>query len=333
MRKQYHEHPLAVFACEGSHTFAENVVSAINKRLSEKNGQRQIKLGGMEIQHFCDGEFQVQFTESVRGSICFLIQSTFQPCENLVELLLAIDAAKRASAYKVIAVIPYYGWARQDRKDRPRVSIGAKLEANIIKAAGADTILTCDLHADQIQGFFDIPVNHLYASSEFIKVLRGLKEQYKKTLTIAAPDMGGAKRASVYAKNLNVPVVICHKTRARANVVEKILPIGDVKGRDIVIIDDLIDTAGTLTMAANELIKQGARSVRAVATHAVLSGPAYERIQNSALLEVYVTDTIPLSSSKIDYQNKFRVISLSGSFADAIMHMYNNEPISVDFIS
>ena len=248
-----------------------------------------------------------------------------------MELLLAIDAAKRASADRVIAVIPYYGWARQDRKDKPRTSIGAKLVANMLKVAGTDAIMTCDLHADQIQGFFDLPVNHLYASYDFLHNLQKLQKQFKDTLTLAAPDMGGAKRVNAYAKFLHTPVVICHKTRAKANVIEKIVPIGEVEGRDIVIIDDIIDTAGTLTEAANELLKRGAKSVRAFATHPVLSGPAYERIDKSALCEVYVTDTIPLDPSKKAFQSKFRVVTLSDTFARMMLKVYNYEPISDEF--
>ena len=251
-----------------------------------------------------------------------------------MELILAIDACKRASCNKVIAVIPYFGWARQDRKDKPRVSIGAKVVANMLKTAGTDALMVCDLHADQIQGFFDFPVNSLYASMDFLGILQGLKAKYPKTFTIAAPDMGGAKRANTYAKALHCPVVICHKTRARANVVERIRAIGDVEGKDIVIVDDIIDTAGTLTAAANELFKLGAHSVRAVGTHPVLSGPAYERIDSSALEEVYVTDTIPLSSDpeKQKLQGKIKVISMADTFARMIMRVYNYQPISPEFI-
>lgn len=285
----------------------------------------------LEVSRFSDGEFQPYFAESVRGATCFIIQSTFPTADNLMELLLVIDAAKRASANRVIAVIPYYGWARQDRKDKPRTSIGAKLVANMLKVAGADAVMTCDLHADQIQGFFDMPVNHLYASYDFLNILEKMAKEFPDTLTLAAPDMGGAKRVNAYAKKLHTPVVICHKTRAKANVIEKIVPIGEVEGRDIVIIDDIIDTAGTLTEAANELLKRGARSVRAFATHPVLSGPAYERIDKSALSEVYVTDTIPLDPSKKAFQSKFRVVSLAETFARMILRVYNYQPISSEF--
>ena len=324
-----HTHRMAIFSCEASRYFAEKVVEAMNRMRSE--GDPEVVLGPLELARFSDGEFQPSFAESVRGATCFVIQSTFPPSDNLMELLLTIDAAKRASANKVVAVIPYFGWARQDRKDKPRVSIGAKLVANMLQAAGTDALMTCDLHADQIQGFFNFPVNHLYASFDFLGILQGLKKKFKDTLTIAAPDMGGAKRVNAYAKNLHTPVVICHKTRARANVVERIQPIGEVEGRDIVIIDDIIDTAGTLTEAANELLRRGARSVRAFATHPVLSGPAYERIDASALSEVYVTDTIPLDPSKKDLQGKFRVVSLADTFARMILRVYNYQPISSEF--
>ena len=329
MINDVHKHRMALFTCDASRYFAEKVVEAMNRMKGPEDPE--IVLGPLEITHFSDGEFQPSFAESVRGATCFIIQSTFPSSDNLMELLLSIDAAKRASANKVIAVIPYYGWARQDRKDKPRVSIGAKLVANMLKVAGTDAVMTCDLHADQIQGFFDFPVNHLYASYDFLGILKKLQKQYKDTLTLAAPDMGGAKRVNAYAKLLRTPVVICHKTRARANVVERITPIGEVEGRDIVIVDDIIDTAGTLTEAANELIKRGARSVRAFATHAVLSGPAYERIDKSALTEVYVTDTIPLDPSKKDLQGKFRVVSLAETFARMILRVYNYQPISSEF--
>ena len=324
-----HTHRMAIFSCEASRYFAEKVVEAMNRMRSE--GDPEVVLGPLELARFSDGEFQPSFAESVRGATCFVIQSTFPPSDNLMELLLTIDAAKRASANQVVAVIPYFGLARQDRKDKPRVSIGAKLVANMLQAAGTDALMTCDLHADQIQGFFNFPVNHLYASFDFLGILQGLKKKFKDTLTIAAPDMGGAKRVNAYAKNLHTPVVICHKTRARANVVERIQPIGEVEGRDIVIIDDIIDTAGTLTEAANELLRRGARSVRAFATHPVLSGPAYERIDASALSEVYVTDTIPLDPSKKDLQGKFRVVSLADTFARMILRVYNYQPISSEF--
>ena len=259
----------------------------------------------------------------------FILQSTFPPTENLMELLLTIDAAKRASAYKVIAVMPYFGWARQDRKDKPRVSIGAKLCANLLSAAGVDRVMTCDLHADQIQGFFDIPVDHIYASKVFIPYLKSLNIE---NLAIAAPDMGGAKRANAYAKDLACPVIICHKSRERANVVASITAIGDVEGKNVVIVDDMIDTAGTLTKAADILIEKGAKSVRACATHAILSGPAYDRINASKLSEVYVTDTIPLRAAPGVDTSKIKVVSMTSTFARIIRKVCDNEPISPEFI-
>ncbi|MBE6222806.1 MAG: ribose-phosphate pyrophosphokinase [Bacteroidales bacterium] len=329
MINDVHKHRMALFTCDASRYFAEKVVEAMNRIKPESDPE--VTLGPLEVSRFSDGEFQPYYAESVRGATCFIIQSTFPTADNLMELLLVIDAAKRASANRVIAVIPYYGWARQDRKDKPRTSIGAKLVANMLKVAGADAVMTCDLHADQIQGFFDMPVNHLYASYDFLNILEKMAKKYPDTLTLAAPDMGGAKRVNAYAKKLHTPVVICHKTRAKANVIEKIVPIGEVEGRDIVIIDDIIDTAGTLTEAANELLKRGARSVRAFATHPVLSGPAYERIDKSALSEVYVTDTIPLDPSKKAFQSKFRVVSLAETFARMILRVYNYQPISSEF--
>ena len=324
MINDVHKHRMAIFTCEATRYFAEKVVAAMNRLKGPDDPE--VELGPLEVTHFSDGEFVPFFAESVRGATCFILQSTFPPTDNLMELLLSIDAAKRASANKVIAVIPYFGWARQDRKDKPRVSIGAKLVANMLKAAGTDALMTCDLHADQIQGFFDLPVNHLYASYDFLDILRKMQKADPERFTIAAPDMGGAKRANAYAKHLHCPVVICHKTRAKANVVERIVPIGEVEGRDIVIIDDIIDTAGTLTAAANELVKRGA-----FATHAVLSGPAYERIDASALSEVYVTDTIPLNPEKRALQGKIRVVSLAETFARMILRVYNYQPISSEF--
>lgn len=318
---------MELFACRASKDFAAKVVDELNKLQPE--GEGQIHLGDSEVTVFSDGEFQPSFTESVRGSTVFILQSTFPPAENLMELLLTIDAAKRASAYKVIAVMPYFGWARQDRKDKPRVSIGAKLVANLLCAAGVDRIMTCDLHADQIQGFFDIPVDHIYASKVFIPYLKSLKI---KDLAIAAPDMGGAKRANAYAKDLACPVIICHKSRERANVVASITAIGEVEGKNVVIVDDMIDTAGTLTKAADILMEKGAKSVRACATHAILSGPAYDRINASKLSEVYVTDTIPLTSNPDVDKSKIKVVSMTETFARIIRKVCDNEPISPEFI-
>ncbi len=321
----YIEHRMELFACRASRDFACKVVESLNK-IGEPYGEKY-HLGDSEVTQFSDGEFVPSFTDSVRGATVFVVQSTFPPTENLMELLLTIDAAKRASADKVIAVIPYFGWARQDRKDKPRVSIGAKLVANLLTAAGVDRIMTCDLHADQIQGFFDIPVDHIYASKVFIPYLRSLN---LNDLAIAAPDMGGAKRANAYAKELACPVIICHKTRERANVIGSMTAIGDVEGKNIVIVDDMIDTAGTLTKAADLLMEKGAASVRACATHAVLSGPAYDRINASALTEVYVTDTIPLRTTADT--SKIKVVSMTSTFASIIRKVYNYEPISTEFI-
>ncbi len=318
---------MELFACRASKDFAAKVVDELNKIQPE--GEGPVHLGNSEVSVFSDGEFQPSFTESVRGATVFILQSTFPPTENLMELLLTIDAAKRASAYKVIAVMPYFGWARQDRKDKPRVSIGAKLCANLLSAAGVDRVMTCDLHADQIQGFFDIPVDHIYASKVFIPYLKSLNIE---NLAIAAPDMGGAKRANAYAKDLACPVIICHKSRERANVVASITAIGDVEGKNVVIVDDMIDTAGTLTKAADILIEKGAKSVRACATHAILSGPAYDRINASKLSEVYVTDTIPLRAAPGVDTSKIKVVSMTSTFARIIRKVCDNEPISPEFI-
>lgn len=312
-------HKMKIFACQASKDFAEKVARALNTTL-----------GQSEVLTFSDGEFQPSFNESVRGATVFIVQSTFPPVDNLFELLLMIDAAKRASAHKVIAVMPYFGWARQDRKDKPRVSIGAKLVANVLHAAGCDRVMTCDLHADQIQGFFDFPVDHIYASSVFLPYLKNMNIE---NLAIAAPDMGGAKRANAYARYLQCPVIICHKSRERANVVGSITAIGEVAGKNVIIVDDMIDTAGTLTKAANVLKEMGAVSVRACATHAVFSGPAYDRIAESALEEVIVSDTIPLSNDPAKDKSKITVLSMTETFADIIEKVYNYEPISPNFIN
>lgn len=315
----HNEHKIKLFACRASKEFATKVAKAMN-----------LELGAADILTFSDGEFQPCLNESVRGATIFIIQSTFPPCENLFELLQMIDAAKRASAHKVIAVMPYYGWARQDRKDKPRVSIGAKLVANMLQAAGCDRVMTCDLHADQIQGFFDFPVDHIYASAVFLPYI---KAKNIENLAIAAPDMGGAKRANAYARYLECPVIICHKSREKANVVGSITAIGDVKGKNVIIVDDMIDTAGTLAKAANVLKDMGALSVRACATHPVLSGPAYDRIAESALEEVIVSDTIPLSSDPAKDKSKITVLTMTDIFASIIDKVYNYEPISTSFIN
>lgn len=282
-------------------------------------------LGKLVITHFADGEFSVSYEESIRGRDVFLVQSTFPNSDNLMELLLMIDAAKRASANSIIAVIPYFGWARQDRKDKPRVSIGAKLVADMLSVAGIDRLITMDLHADQEQGFFDVPVDHLYASSVMLPYIESLK---LKNLVIAAPDVGGSKRASTYSKFLECPLVLCNKTRRRPNEVANMQIIGDVKDADVVLIDDMVDTAGTITMAANLMKENGARSVRAIATHCVMSGPASERVQDSALEELVFTDSIPYSNRCA----KVKQISIADILAETIRRVENNESISSQYL-
>ena len=276
-------HRVKILACSASDKLANEIADKYGQSIAE-----------YEMQGFSDGEFQISINETVRGCDVFIIQSTIPPADNLMEMLLMIDAAKRASAHKIIAVIPYFGWARQDRKDKPRVAIGAKLVANMLVSAGVDRVMTMDLHADQIQGFFEVPVDHLFASTLFAPILSKMDSS---NLVIAAPDAGGSKRANAYAKYLNVDLALCYKQRKKANVIEDMTIIGDVKGKDVVIIDDMVDTAGTLTKSAQLFLDHGAKSVRAFCTHAVLSGPAYERIENSVLTELVVTDTIPLKKS------------------------------------
>ena len=283
------------------------------------------ELGDETVIEFSDGEFEPSFDESIRGADIFLIQSTMPPADNLMELLLMIDAARRASAYKINAVIPYFGYARQDKKGKPRVPIGAKLIANLLTSAGVDRVLTMDLHADQIQGFFDIPVDHLYSSSVFIPYIQSLN---LPNLTIASPDMGGSNRANTYAKFLNSEIVVCYKHREKANEVGKMLLIGDVKGKDVVLVDDMVDTAGTLTKAAEVMIESGANSVRAICTHGVFSGPAYERIDKSPLIEIAVTDTI----LKDHQSDKVNVISIADLFASSIEAVLKNESISKHYL-
>jgi len=311
------EHRMEVFACRNSEKLAQKIAEHLG-----------VEMGKSSLMTFSDGEFQPAYEESVRGASVYIIQSTNPPVENLFELLLMIDAAKRASAHKVIAVIPYFGWARQDRKDRPRVPIGAKLVANLLTAAGCDRVMSCDLHADQIQGFFDVPVDHVYGSNVFLPYIA--KNLKLPNLTIAAPDMGGAKRANTYAKKLECPMVICHKTRAKANVIENITAIGEVQGRDIIIVDDMIDTAGTLCAASKVLMEMGATSVRACATHGVLSGEALERIEASPLKEVIITDTIPHDFGDRPH-SKITVLSIAGLFAEVIDSVYNNVSIGSIF--
>ena len=301
-----------------------------NRPLAEAvAAELKIPLSNAEVSKFSDGEISVTLPQTVRGKDVFIIQSTSSPVnDNLMELLIMIDACRRASAGRITAVMPYFGWARQDRKDRPRVSIGAKLVANLLGAAGCDRVMTADLHADQIQGFFDFPVDHVYASSLFLEYLRAQKIE---NLSIAAPDMGGAKRANAYSRHLACPLIVCHKSRERANVVGSMTAIGDVEGRNVVIVDDMVDTAGTLCKAANMLKEKGALSVRAVATHAVLSGAAYENIANSQLDELVVTDTIPLRAKEGQDTSKIKVISIAELFADIIDKVYNYQSISPTF--
>ena len=306
----------------GVKIFAGRASFSLAEKIAKSYG---VGLGDVKVVEFSDGEFQPSFEETVRGKDVFLIQSTMPPTENLFELLLMVDAARRASARKIIAVIPYFGFARQDRKDKPRVAIGAKLIANMLMSAGVDRVMTMDLHADQIQGFFEVPVDHLFASTIFMEELEKLNTG---NLIMAAPDAGGAKRANSYAKKLEIGLALCHKHRRKPNEVAEMTVIGDVAGKDVVLVDDMCDTAGTLTAAADLFMSQGAKSVRAFCTHAVLSGPAFERINNSKLTELIVTDTIPLKQKS----DKIRVLSVSDLFADVILRMVNNQSISSHYV-
>ncbi len=306
-----------------SYLFSTRTSKELAAKIAEHYGQ---EMGKINFQDFSDGEFEPVLDQSVRGGRVFLIGSTFPPADNLLELLLMIDAAKRASAKNITVVIPYYGLARQDRKDKPRAPIGAKLVANLLTAAGATRIMTMDLHADQIQGFFEIPVDHLYASTIFIDYIQSLSLD---NLTIASPDMGGAKRAKNYAGHLGAEVVIAYKERKKANVIEEMFLIGDVRDRNVILIDDMIDTAGTLCKAADILMANGAKSVRAMATHAVLSGKAYENIEKSQMSEVIVTDSIPLKSN---LTTKIKVLSCASLFADVMKMVHEHKSISDKFI-
>ena len=283
------------------------------------------KLGNVIFSRYSDGEFQPSFEESIRGSRIFIVGSTHPSAENLMEMLLMLDAAKRASARHITAVMPYFGWARQDRKDKPRVPIGAKLIAKLLESAGATRIITMDLHADQIQGFFEKPVDHLFASSLFLPHINSLNID---KLTIASPDMGGAKRAYAYAKFLESDVVICYKQRKKANIISHIELIGDVSGKNVVLVDDMVDTAGTLTKAADMMMENGALSVRAVCTHPLLSGDAFERIEQSALTELITTDTIPLKKES----KKVKVLSCAELFAQVMHNVHYNKSIAKKFI-
>lgn len=303
-----------IFAGSGSRELAERIAKSYGT-----------ELGKVTKTEFSDGEFTMSFEETVRGQKVFIVQSTMPPADNLLELLLMVDAARRASAYKICVVVPYFGLARQDRKDKPRVPIGAKLVANMMMAAGIDRIMTMDLHADQIQGFFEVPVDHLFGSTIFQDEIEKLNNG---NLIMAAPDAGGAKRANSYAKRLDVGLALCHKHRKKANEVAEMTVIGDVQGKDVVLVDDMCDTAGTLTTAADLFMEKGAKSVRAFCTHAVLSGPAYDRIENSKITELIVTDTIPLKK----HSDKIRVLSVAELFGDVILRNVNNESISSHFV-
>jgi len=303
-----------IFACSQSKELAE--------RIAKNYG---IELGNVTLSHYSDGEFQPSFEESIRGIRVFLICSTFPSSDNLMELLLMIDAAKRASARHITAVIPYFGLARQDRKDKPRVPIGAKLVAKMLETAGATRVMTMDLHADQIQGFFEKPVDHLYASTIFLPYVESLGLE---NLTIASPDMGGSKRAYAYAKYLGSEVVVCYKQRKKANVIETMELIGDVTGRNVILVDDMVDTGGTLAKAADVMMEKGALSVRAICTHAILSGNAFDKIEASSLTELIVTDSIPLKRQS----DKIRVLSCASLFADVMHMVQNNNSISNKFI-
>lgn len=303
-----------IFSGTKSRYLAEKICASLN-----------CPLGKLVMTKFSDGEFAVSYEQSIRGQNVFLVQSTFPNSDNLMELLLMIDAAKRASARHIIAVIPYFGWARQDRKDKPRVSIGAKLVADLLSCAGIDRLITMDLHADQIQGFFNVPVDHLYASGVMLPYLQSLKLDQ---LVIASPDVGGSKRANTYAKYLGCPLVLCNKTCARANEVESMQIIGDVKGKNVVLIDDMIDTAGTITVAADVMKNAGAISVRALASHAVMSGPATERVQASSIEEIVFTDSIPYTQRC----SKIKQISVADMFAETIRRVISNESISSQYL-
>ena len=302
--------------------FAGRATYDLGAKIAEAYGA---PLGKSSVVDFSDHEFQPSFDESIRGRHVYIVQSTMPPTDNLMELLLMIDAAKRASARNIIAVIPYFGWARQDRKDKPRVSIGAKLVADLLSVAGIDRVITMDLHADQIQGFFDVPVDHLYASGV---ILPYLQELNLEDMVIASPDVGGSKRANAYAKYLHCPLVLCNKTRARANVVESMQIIGDVEGKNVIIIDDMVDTAGTITKAADIMKAAGAKSIRACASHCVMSDPASERVQESALEEIVFTDSIPYSMKC----SKVRFLSVADMFAETIRRVVCNESISSQYL-
>ena len=310
----YGKAPMKVFSCRATRQLAQRITDELG-----------IALGKSSVTEFSDGEFQPCFDESVRGDMVFIIQSTNPPADNLFELLLMIDAAKRASAYKVIAVIPYFGFARQDRKDRPRVSIGSKLSADLLGTAGVDRIITMDLHADQIQGFFNVPVDHLYGSAIFAPYIEKLK---LANLTVSAPDMGGSKRANAYSRHLQSEMVLCYKLRKKPNVIEEMSVLGDVEGRNVVIIDDMVDTGGTLVLAAQKMHEKGATSIRAIATHPILSGNAVQRIEESPITELVVTDSVPFNNTS----GKIKVLSIAEILATTIQAVNLNQSISTNFV-
>ncbi len=305
---------IKIFSGTASIELSERIAEAFERSLGQMNRYK-----------FSDGEIQVSYEESIRGQNVFIIQSTMPSADNLMELLLMIDAAKRASAHYIIAVVPYFGYARQDRKDQPRVAIGAKLVADMMATAGAHRVVTMDLHADQIQGFFDVPVDHLYASTIFLPYIQNLN---LPTLAIAAPDMGASKRANAYAKHLKADLIICYKQRTKANAVDNITAIGEIDGKNVILIDDLVDTANTLCKAADMMIEKGAKSVRAMATHGLLSGNAFENIENSRITELIITDTIPSKKQS----DKIKVLSVADLFAKVINSIHNYESISSNFI-
>lgn len=316
------------FAGSSNRYLADVIVAGYNKQqaIMQPNNTFFAQVGKSSFMRFSDGEFITSIDETVRGCTVFLIQSTYPPVDNLFELMLMIDAAKRASAYKVVAVIPYFGFARQDRKDKPRVSIGAKLVADLLTAAKVDRVMTMDLHADQIQGFFNVPVDHIYASALFVPYIKKLNLD---NIVIASPDMGGSKRAKAYSHFLGSDMAIAHKSRTEANKIGEMLIIGDVKDKNVIIVDDMVDTAGTITKAADIMMEKGAKSIRVVVTHPVLSGPAYDRIENSKITELITTDSIPI---KTNLNNKIKVISIGDLFGEVISKVFNYQSISNSFI-
>tara|TARA_Y100000739_G_scaffold23174_1_gene18035 strand:+ start:242 stop:1177 length:936 start_codon:yes stop_codon:yes gene_type:complete len=309
------ESNIKIFSGRNTISLAKDVAKSCN-----------LELGKVSIVDFADGECEPSFDETVRGKEVYIVQSIVPPAENLMELLLMVDAAKRASAKSIVAVVPYFGYARQDKKGKPRVPIGAKLVSNLLSAAGVNRIMTMDLHADQIQGFFEVPVDHLFASTVFVPYIQSLGLD---NLTIASPDIGGARMANAYARFLNAQVVICYKHREKPNEISKLMLIGDVKDKNVILVDDIVDTAGTISKSANMMIEQGAKSVRAICSHGVLSGNAIEKIENSKMLELIISDTIP---QKQKVSKKVKVLTVSNLFGDVIQKVHSKESISSSFI-